>query len=105
MTPAQPGPEDEPLGMPHIDLPERTDNPTVLRLRRRLAERDERIAILERELSEARALLGECERAFDTVTSGFDHDADAHRYGTTCRCCLADDLLTKLRAAAGKESE
>ena len=26
----------------------------------------------------------------------FDHDSDAHKYGTFCRCCEADKLLAAL---------
>jgi hypothetical protein len=30
----------------------------------------------------------------ETIRDGFDCDADAHKYGTPCRCCLAKSALT-----------
>ena len=33
-----------------------------------------------------------------TIENDFDHDEDAHRYGTTCRVCDAEDLLKETKA-------
>lgn len=43
------------------------------------------------------------------VDEGYDHDEDAHRYGTPCRCCMANHLRHRLahyddaKAAEGGE--
>lgn len=31
------------------------------------------------------------------ISSNYDHDADAHRYGTRCRVCQAEKLLLALK--------
>ncbi len=33
------------------------------------------------------------------VLHGFDCDADAHRYGTMCRCCTAAKILGEIEQA------
>ena len=37
-----------------------------------------------------------------TIENDFDHDEDAHRYGTTCRVCDAEDLLKETKAKEDK---
>jgi hypothetical protein len=37
-----------------------------------------------------------------TIENDFDHDEDAHRYGTTCRVCDAEDLLKETKAKEAK---
>lgn len=37
-----------------------------------------------------------------TIENDFDHDEDAHRYGTTCRVCDAEDLLNETKAKEAK---
>lgn len=37
-----------------------------------------------------------------TIEKDFDHDEDAHRYGTTCRVCDAEDLLKETKAKEAK---
>ena len=36
------------------------------------------------------------------IENDFDHDEDAHRYGTTCRVCDAEDLLKETKAKEAK---
>lgn len=31
--------------------------------------------------------------ALKDISSNYDHDEDAHRYGTTCRKCLAQEMV------------
>ena len=38
-----------------------------------------------------------------TIENDFDHDEDAHRYGTTCRVCDAEDLLKETKAKEAKQ--
>lgn len=52
---------------------------------------EQTIGALESQLAEARAAL-------EDVRDNYDCDEDAHRHGTTCRCCLAKDTLAKLDA-------
>lgn len=33
------------------------------------------------------------EEALKQIDRDFDHDSDAHKYGTSCRCCLAANDL------------
>jgi hypothetical protein len=37
-----------------------------------------------------------------TIENDFDHDEDAHRYGTTCRVCDAEDLLKETKVKEDK---
>lgn len=37
-----------------------------------------------------------------TIENDFDHDEDAHRYGTTCRVCDAEDLLKETKEKEAK---
>ena len=37
-----------------------------------------------------------------TIENDFDHDEDAHRYGTTCRVCDAEDLLKETKVKEAK---
>lgn len=53
------------------------------------------------EFRKLRARVAEMEAALRDVRDNFDHDEDAHKYGTTCRCCLAEKAL----ASSGKERE
>jgi hypothetical protein len=32
-------------------------------------------------------------RCLEFIASSYDHDDDAHQYGTPCRCCLAEKAL------------
>ena len=32
-----------------------------------------------------------------TIANDFDHDNDAHKYGTICRVCYAEDLLKEAK--------
>jgi hypothetical protein len=34
-------------------------------------------------------------RCLQVIADGFDHDDDAHKYGTPCRCCLAGRVLAE----------
>lgn len=52
-----------------------------------------------RELKERIKRLEELAR---TIERDFDHDEDAHRYGTTCRVCYAEDLLKENKAKEDK---
>lgn len=40
------------------------------------------------------AFAGEMAGWWKIVRDDFDCDGDAHKYGTLCRCCLAERLLT-----------
>jgi len=35
--------------------------------------------------------------ALENIERNFDCDKDSHRYGTTCRCCLAKQSLTEYK--------
>lgn len=35
----------------------------------------------------------ELENALKSIRDNYDCDSDAHKYGTECRCCLAESLL------------
>ena len=57
---------------------------------------------LERELNAANARIKRLEEFARTIENDFDHDEDAHRYGTTCRVCDAEDLLKETKAKEAK---
>ena len=57
---------------------------------------------LERELNEANDRIKRLEEFARTIENDFDHDEDAHRYGTTCRVCDAEDLLKETKAKEAK---
>ena len=39
--------------------------------------------------------------ALEDVESNYNHDLDAHRYGTTCRVCLASETLAEIEKGIG----
>lgn len=57
---------------------------------------------LERELNAANDRIKRLEEFARTIENDFDHDEDAHRYGTTCRVCDAEDLLKETKAKEAK---
>ena len=57
---------------------------------------------LERELNAANDRIKRLEEFARTIENDFDHDEDAHRYGTTCRVCDAKDLLKETKAKEAK---
>jgi hypothetical protein len=57
---------------------------------------------LERELNAANDRIKRLEEFARTIKNDFDHDEDAHRYGTTCRVCDAEDLLKETKAKEAK---
>ena len=57
---------------------------------------------MERELNAANQRIKRLEEFARTIEKDFDHDEDAHRYGTTCRVCDAEDLLKETKAKEDK---
>lgn len=57
---------------------------------------------LERELTAANDRIKRLEEFARTIENDFDHDEDAHRYGTTCRVCDAEDLLKETKVKEAK---
>jgi len=57
---------------------------------------------IERELNAAQQRIKRLEEFARTIENDFDHDEDAHRYGTTCRVCDAEDLLKETKAKEDK---
>ena len=57
---------------------------------------------IERELNAALERIKRLEEFARTIENDFDHDEDAHRYGTTCRVCDAEDLLKETKAKEAK---
>lgn len=58
-----------------------------------------RCEIAERDMLKSR--IKRLEEFTKTIENDFDHDEDAHRYGTMCRVCDAAELLreTKIKEA------
>ena len=52
-----------------------------------------RIEELERERDALQADNARLREAMKEIRDDFDCDNDAHRYGATCRCCLAEKTL------------
>jgi hypothetical protein len=57
---------------------------------------------IERELNAAQQRIKRLEEFARTIENDFDHDEDAHRYGTTCRVCDAEDLLKETKVKEAK---
>jgi hypothetical protein len=57
---------------------------------------------IERELNAANDRIKRLEEFARTIENDFDHDEDAHRYGTTCRVCDAEDLLKETKTKEAK---
>lgn len=51
------------------------------------------ISKLESQLDSANAKLAKCVGALKDIESNYDHDDDAHKYKTNCRCCIAKEAL------------
>lgn len=67
-----------------------------IKFRESLATLDSERAANERLTQERDALQADNARlmeAMKEIRDDFDCDNDAHRYGTTCRCCLAEKTL------------
>lgn len=54
-----------------------------------VAERD----ILRLDNKHLKQRIKRLEEFAGTIAKDFDHDVDAHKYGTICRVCYAEDLL------------
>jgi len=53
----------------------------------------EEIESMRQKLSAALAAIKVKDEDLKVICDDFDHDNDAHKYGTTCRCCLAGEAL------------
>lgn len=49
------------------------------------------------ELTAEREKAAKLVEALEDIAKNFDCDKDAHRYNTTCRCCLAKQSLTEYK--------
>lgn len=58
----------------------------------------DRLAAAERERDAARDFLRD-------VATNYDHDSDAHKYGTRCRVCEAEKLLSSLAPAPARPAQ
>lgn len=52
------------------------------------------------ELTQLKAQLEEASKAFADFANNFDCDSDAHKYGTLCRACAAQTILSTLNPKA-----
>ncbi len=51
--------------------------------------------VIEEVRAEVEAELKELRSALELIADGFDHDEDAHKYGTPCRECVAKKALKR----------
>ena len=63
---------------------------------------ENKVYMLEKQLKQANERIKRLEEFARTIENDFDHDEDAHRYGTTCRVCDAEDLLKETKAKEAK---
>jgi hypothetical protein len=62
-------------------------------LGQRLSDYAVRSLRVQVELTQAQVEIDRLRGVLQEVRDDFDHDEDAHRYGTRCRCCIANDAL------------
>lgn len=65
-------------------------------------QQQEKIEELERQLNAANERIKRLEEFARTIENDFDHDEDAHRYGTMCRVCDAAELLRETKIKESK---
>ena len=63
---------------------------------------ENKVYMLEKQLKQANERIKRLEEFARTIENDFDHDEDAHRYGTTCRVCDAEDLLKETKSKEAK---
>lgn len=73
---------------------------------RRLTEHNEKLAQHFESCNSTKLVslsldLATAREALENVRDNYDCDKDAHRYGTTCRCCSARAALAKLGKGEG----
>jgi len=44
------------------------------------------------------------ENALKDIRDNYDCDEDAHKYNTTCRCCLADEALKEINGNSNEKT-
>lgn len=44
-------------------------------------------------INDLQSQVGKLRRVLEMIRDNWDCDADSHRYGNPCRCCLAKDAL------------
>jgi hypothetical protein len=62
---------------------------------RAVGEQADEIASLSARVATLEARLRDAEAFARNVATNYDHDNDAHRYGTSCRVCMAEDFLAR----------
>ena len=85
----------------------KTSTETLIKAMRIVSEGNDgvvSVAIAEaaQRLEEQQDRIKRLEEFARTIENDFDHDEDAHRYGTTCRVCDAEDLLKETKAKEAK---